>query len=48
MKKNFLAHKVIKNPFGGRVVVAHSFNPSIWEEEAGERLWVLGQPGLLR
>ena len=38
-------------------VLAHDFNPSIWEAEAGRSLssrpvwskkWVLGQPGLPR
>ena len=28
------------------VVVAHTFNPSTWEAEAGGFLWGQGQPGL--
>lgn len=27
--------------------VVHTFNLSIWEAEAGESLWVQGQPGLI-
>jgi hypothetical protein len=26
--------------------MAHTFNPSTWEAEAGGSLWVWGQPGL--
>ena len=28
------------------VVVAHAFNPSTWEAEAGRYLWFQGKPGL--
>ena len=28
------------------MVVTPAFNPSIWEAEAGECLWVQGHPGL--
>lgn len=28
------------------LVVAHDFDPSTWEEEAGGSLWIQGQPGL--
>jgi hypothetical protein len=47
----------IFNIFFGQVVVAHAFNPSTWEAEAGGFLssrpawsteWVPGQPGLHR
>jgi hypothetical protein len=48
---------LVKKQKQSRVVVAHAFNPSIWEAEAGEFLssrpawsteWVPGQPGLHR
>ena len=29
-----------------QALVAHAFNPSTWEAEAGGSLWVWGQPGL--
>jgi hypothetical protein len=32
--------------YAGRVVVAHAFNPSTWEAEAGRFLSSVGQPGL--
>ena len=29
-----------------QAVVAHAFQPTIWEAEAGTSLWVQGQPSL--
>jgi hypothetical protein len=55
-----LKHKIkclLKNSNTGWAVVAHAFNPSTWEAEAGRFLssrsawsikWVPGQPGLHR
>jgi hypothetical protein len=45
------------NGLSSQAVVAHAFNPSTWEAEAGRSLslrpawsieWILGQPGLHR
>ena len=38
---------VVKNHYASWAVVAHAFNPSIWEAEAGGSQSVPGQPGLL-
>jgi hypothetical protein len=55
--KTYTCFFLIKNIFGRRTVVAHAFNPSTWEVEAGRFLssrpgwsteWVPGQPGLYR
>ena len=38
--------KVIKVCRNWQTLVAHGFNPSTWEAEAGRSLWVPGQPDL--
>ena len=40
--------EIIQNKKGKLDVVAHIFNPSTWETEAGGLLGVQGQPGLQR
>ena len=39
---------LIKKTLCSHPVVAHTFNPSSWEAEAGKSQWVQGQPGLQR
>ena len=48
MPSSELEQSLPKGLNSSRAVVAHTFNPSNWEAEAGRSLRVRGQPGLQR